>query len=150
MRIAIMSFAHLHAEGYVQNLRAIPGVELIGMADDDPARDAALIEEHYNPYAQGMTDLVAARMKQTGRAVILDVTGLRDIDTRVASALVDTAKALQLLGARTILTGIRPAVAQTLVGLGLDLAGILTKSTLQSAIAFALQSGQIAARAAAL
>ncbi|WP_437303154.1 PAS domain S-box protein [Sorangium sp. So ce388] len=82
--------------------------------------------------------------------VILDVTGLKEIDTKVASALVDTAKALQLLGARTILTGIRPAVAQTLVGLGLDLAGILTKSTLQSAIAFALQSGQIAARAAAL
>ncbi|WP_434041717.1 MULTISPECIES: PAS domain S-box protein [Sorangium] len=79
--------------------------------------------------------------------VILDVTGLKEIDTRVASALVDTARALQLLGARTILTGIRSAVAQTLVGLGLDLAGILTKSTLQSAITFALQSGQIPAHA---
>ncbi|WP_437630496.1 PAS domain S-box protein [Sorangium sp. So ce854] len=74
--------------------------------------------------------------------VILDVTGLKEIDTRVASALVDTARALQLLGARTILTGIRPAVAQTLVGLGLDLGGILTRSTLQSAIALALQGGQ--------
>ncbi|WP_437934426.1 PAS domain S-box protein [Sorangium sp. So ce341] len=79
--------------------------------------------------------------------VILDVTGLKEIDTRVASALVDTAKALQLLGARTILTGIRPAVAQTLVGLGLDLAGLITKSTLQSAISFALQSGQTPGRA---
>ncbi|WP_437964375.1 PAS domain S-box protein [Sorangium sp. So ce260] len=78
--------------------------------------------------------------------VILDVTGLKEIDTRVASALVDTARALQLLGARTILTGIRPAVAQTLVGLGLDLAGLITKSTLQSAISFALQSGQPSAR----
>lgn len=82
--------------------------------------------------------------------VILDVTGLREIDTRVASALVDTARALQLLGARTILTGIRPAVAQTLVGLGLDLAGVITKSTLQSAISFALQSGQAPVRALAL
>ncbi|KYG03751.1 anti-anti-sigma factor [Sorangium cellulosum] len=81
--------------------------------------------------------------------VILDVTGLKEIDTRVASALVDTARALQLLGARTILTGIRPAVAQTLVGLGLDLAGLITKSTLQSAISFALQSGQTPARALA-
>ncbi|WP_437605614.1 PAS domain S-box protein [Sorangium sp. So ce834] len=79
--------------------------------------------------------------------VILDVTGLKEIDTRVASALVDTARALQLLGAKTILTGIRPAVAQTLVGLGLDLAGVITKSTLQSAISFALQSGQTPARA---
>ncbi|WP_437730670.1 PAS domain S-box protein [Sorangium sp. So ce1335] len=84
-------------------------------------------------------DGVQATQVQT---VILDVTGLKEIDTRVASALVDTARALQLLGARTILTGLRPAVAQTLVGLGLDLGGILTKSTLQSAISFALQGGQ--------
>ncbi|AUX24421.1 anti-anti sigma factor protein [Sorangium cellulosum] len=77
--------------------------------------------------------------------VILDVTGLKDIDTRVAAALVDTARALLLLGARTVLTGIRPAVAQTLVGLGLDLSGIVTKGTLQSAVAFALQAGPAAA-----
>ncbi|HFB52705.1 MAG TPA: Gfo/Idh/MocA family oxidoreductase, partial [Anaerolineae bacterium] len=38
MRIGIMSFAHLHAEAYIQNLRAIPGVEMIGIADDDMAR----------------------------------------------------------------------------------------------------------------
>ena len=38
MKIGILSFAHLHAESYVQNLRAIPGVEMIGVADDDAAR----------------------------------------------------------------------------------------------------------------
>jgi len=38
IRIGIMSFAHLHAEAYIQNLRAIPGVEMIGLADDDPQR----------------------------------------------------------------------------------------------------------------
>ncbi len=38
MRIGIMSFAHLHAEAYINNLRAIPGVEMIGFADDDAAR----------------------------------------------------------------------------------------------------------------
>lgn len=74
------------------------------------------------------------------QVVILDVTGLRDLDTRVARALLDIARALQLLGAKTILTGIRPSVAQTLVGLGLDLGSIVTKGTLQSAIASALQS----------
>lgn len=37
IRIGIMSFAHLHAEAYIQNLRAIPGVEMIGLADDDPS-----------------------------------------------------------------------------------------------------------------
>lgn len=38
MRIGIMSFAHLHAEGYIGNLRRAPGVELIGFSDTDPER----------------------------------------------------------------------------------------------------------------
>jgi predicted dehydrogenase len=38
MRLAIMSFAHLHAEGYIRNLRAIPDVEMIGFADEDADR----------------------------------------------------------------------------------------------------------------
>ncbi|WP_457637662.1 Gfo/Idh/MocA family protein [Oceanithermus sp.] len=38
MRVGIMSFAHLHAEAYVQNLRRIPGVEVIGFSDTDAER----------------------------------------------------------------------------------------------------------------
>lgn len=38
MRLGIMSFAHLHAEGYLHNLRANPEIELIGFADDDAGR----------------------------------------------------------------------------------------------------------------
>ncbi len=38
MKIGIMSFAHLHAEAYIHNLRAIPGVEMIGIADDEQVR----------------------------------------------------------------------------------------------------------------
>ena len=38
MKLGIFSFAHLHAETYVGNIRSIPGVELIGVADDDTAR----------------------------------------------------------------------------------------------------------------
>lgn len=38
MRIGILSFAHLHAEAYIQNLRSIPGVEMIGIADEDMER----------------------------------------------------------------------------------------------------------------
>ena len=38
MKIGILSFAHLHAEAYIQNVRAVPGVELIGIADEDMAR----------------------------------------------------------------------------------------------------------------
>lgn len=38
MKIGILSFAHVHAEAYIHNLRAIPGLELIGLADEDEAR----------------------------------------------------------------------------------------------------------------
>lgn len=78
------------------------------------------------------------------RFVILDITGLRHVDTHVAGTLLNTARALQLLGARAVLTGIRAEVAQTLVSLGVDLGGIITLSQLQGGIAYAqrqLQSG---------
>lgn len=38
MKIGLLSFAHLHAEAYIQNLRALPGVEMIGLADEDRER----------------------------------------------------------------------------------------------------------------
>lgn len=68
-------------------------------------------------------------------AVILDVTGVAVVDTHVADALVRAARAVGLVGARVILTGIRPEVAQTLVALGADLSGITTCGTLQAGIA---------------
>jgi rsbT co-antagonist protein RsbR len=43
-----------------------------------------------------------------------------------------------LLGAQVIITGIRPEVAQTLVGMGADLSSIVTHGSLQSGIAFAM------------
>jgi predicted dehydrogenase len=52
MRIGILSFAHHHAEAYIGNLRATPGVEMIGFADDVPERGeryAALFEARQYP-----------------------------------------------------------------------------------------------------
>jgi rsbT co-antagonist protein RsbR len=71
--------------------------------------------------------------------VILDITGVQMVDTQVASALMRAAQAVKLLGARVVLTGIRPEVAQTLVGMGADLGDIVTLSNLQSGIAYVLQ-----------
>lgn len=81
-----------------------------------------------------------------GRAVevvILDVTGLQHVDTQVAGLLLQTARSLRLLGVRTVLTGIQPLVAQALIGLGLDLSGVETASTLQSAISLAMRAGAL-------
>jgi len=59
------------------------------------------------------------------------------VDTQTADTLVRAARALKLLGAEVVITGIRPDVAQTLVTLGMDLQGIVTRGTLEAGIAYA-------------
>ncbi len=75
--------------------------------------------------------------QRRARMAILDITGVPVVDTHVANGLILAAQAVRLLGARVILTGIRPEVAQTLVGLGVNLGDLITHSTLQSGIAYA-------------
>jgi rsbT co-antagonist protein RsbR len=75
---------------------------------------------------------------QAGTAII-DITGVPVVDTQVANALIRAAQAVKLLGAQVVLTGIRPEVAQTLVGLGADLSSITTCGSLQAGIAFAMR-----------
>ncbi len=71
--------------------------------------------------------------------VILDITGVRVVDTQVANAFISTATAARLLGARLILTGIQPQIAATLVALGIDLTTVTTYRSLQAAIAATLR-----------
>jgi predicted dehydrogenase len=60
MRIGILSFAHLHAEAYLGNLRATPGVEMIGVADENPDRGRQFAEQFgatlYPDYAALLAD----------------------------------------------------------------------------------------------
>jgi anti-anti-sigma regulatory factor len=86
-----------------------------------------------------METLLAGVATRHAALVILDITGVVVVDTQVARVLVDAAQAVQLLGARVILTGIGPSIAETLVHLGVDLSGIMTQSDLQSAIAWAFR-----------
>ncbi len=85
-----------------------------------------------------MDTLLTGVATRSTRIAIVDITGVSLVDSHVASALVRSAQAVKLLGAEVILTGIRAEVAQTLVSLGLDLSGLVTRSTLQSGIAYAL------------
>lgn len=72
--------------------------------------------------------------------IILDITGVAVVDTQVANMMVRAAQAVQLLGTRLILTGLRPEVAQTLVNLGVNLRGLATWSTLQMGVTSAMRS----------
>ena len=80
---------------------------------------------------------------QRTRMAILDITGVLLVDTQVANVFIQAAQAASLLGAQVVLTGIRPEVSQTLVGLGVDLRGIVTRGTLQSGIAYAMSRDEI-------
>ncbi|WP_437892897.1 PAS domain-containing protein [Sorangium sp. So ce124] len=88
---------------------------------------------------QIMETLLTGISGQRAHTAILDITGVRAVDTLVADALTRTARAAQMLGARVVLTGIRPEVARALIELGADLTGIVTMGTLQSGIAYALR-----------
>ncbi|KAB8140372.1 PAS domain-containing protein [Chloroflexia bacterium SDU3-3] len=80
------------------------------------------------------------------RTVILDITGVPVVDTQVAGAILRAAQAVKLLGAEIVLTGIRPEVAQTLVTLGADFQALVTLSSLQNGIAYALRERRLLAR----
>lgn len=84
---------------------------------------------------QTMATLVEGIEASHATVAILDITGVPVVDTQVAKTLLDVAQAARLLGARMILTGIRPEVAQSIVGLGVNLDNIATYATLQHAIA---------------
>ncbi len=82
------------------------------------------------------------------RTVILDLTGVEVIDTKTADYFVKLVRAVELLGAQAVISGIRPAVAQSLVDLGVDLGNVRTSRTLRTAIAAALSSANPASGAA--
>ena len=89
--------------------------------------------------ADAMMHAVLHGTQQHGaRTVIIDVTGMKRVDARTASALLQSASALRLIGAEVVLTGMRPDFARAIVDLDLDLAALVTKGTLQSGISYAM------------
>ncbi len=97
---------------------------LIGTIDS--ARAAQIVEQLLN----SIVDTQAS-------VVILDITGVPVIDTAVANHLIKTIQAAKMLGADTIITGISPANAQTLVTLGVDLSMMTTRGSLRSGVKLA-------------
>jgi rsbT co-antagonist protein RsbR len=73
------------------------------------------------------------------RFTIVDLTGVEDVDTQTAAYLVSLVRAIRLLGAEAIITGIRPSVARTFVSLGVDLSTIQMRSNLRSGLEYCMQ-----------
>ncbi len=84
--------------------------------------------------------LLAGIRQHRAKVVILDITGVPVVDSGVANHLNKTIQAARLKGARTIVTGISDAVAETIVDLGIDWSGIETLADLQTGLIVALNS----------
>ena len=89
---------------------------------------------------QVVMESLLQRIVETGAEIaIIDITGVPTVDTLVAQHLLKTVTAIRLMGADAIISGVRPQIAQTIVHLGLDLQGIVTKANLADALALALK-----------
>lgn len=89
--------------------------------------------------AQQFMERLLDRIVETNSSVaLLDVTGVPAVDTRTAQHLIETITSVRLLGAQAVLTGVRPAIAQTLAHLGINLADVVTRSSLAAGLRVAL------------
>jgi rsbT co-antagonist protein RsbR len=89
--------------------------------------------------ARIMEDLLTGITKYQAEIVIIDITGVPVVDTSVANHLVQTIKAASLLGAKCVVVGISSEVAQSLINLGVDLSGVVTRSNLQAGVWYAME-----------
>jgi rsbT co-antagonist protein RsbR len=81
-----------------------------------------------------MERLLQAIAGSPTRSVILDLTAVDEVDSGTADHLIRIVRAVELLGARVVVTGIRPAVAQIIASLGVDLGSIATLRNLQEGL----------------
>lgn len=87
---------------------------------------------------QFMEKLLERVVATNSPVAVVDITGVPTIDTQTAQHLIETVSAVRLLGTQVILTGVRPAIAQALVHLGIDLSDITTRSSLAAGLRVAL------------
>lgn len=80
--------------------------------------------------------------------VIIDLTGVEVVDTKTADNLIKLVRKVELIGARCVVTGIRPSVAETLVEIGVDFTGLTTLRNLKHGLQGALGSRSAARRGA--
>ncbi len=84
--------------------------------------------------AEMTESLLAAIVEKKADCAIIDITGIQVMDTGTADHFLRMARAVRLLGANCVLTGINPAIAQTIIHMGVDLSGVVTHRTMRNAL----------------
>ncbi|USK34136.1 STAS domain-containing protein [Bacillus sp. F19] len=88
---------------------------------------------------QIMENLLTGVVKHRVQVVLIDITGVPVVDTMVAHHIIQASEAVRLVGAKCLIVGIRPEIAQTIVNLGIDLSQVITKNSLQKGMEAALE-----------
>ncbi|AJD90148.1 hypothetical protein JMA_08310 [Jeotgalibacillus malaysiensis] len=86
-----------------------------------------------------MENLLEGVVSHRAEVVLIDITGVPVVDTMVAHHIIQAAEAVHLVGAKCMLVGIRPEIAQTIVNLGIDLDRFITTSTMKKGVELALE-----------
>jgi len=90
-----------------------------------------------------ITQNLLARVVETqSKFAIVDLTGVNEMDPGTAEHIVRIIGAVRLLGARSVITGIQPAVARSMISLGVDLSSILTRANLRDGLRTCLSVGR--------
>lgn len=87
---------------------------------------------------QIMENLLQGVVKHRAQVVLIDITGVPVVDTMVAHHIIQASEAVRLVGAKCLIVGIRPEIAQTIVNLGINLEQLITKNSLQKGVDAAL------------
>jgi rsbT co-antagonist protein RsbR len=104
--------------------KSIAMVPLVGIIDS--AKSQKLMEDMLNNIKVNETKII-----------ILDILGIAVVDSAVAAHLIKITRATRLMGCETIISGISPSIAQTMVNLGIDTEQMTTTSTLKNALTLA-------------
>jgi rsbT co-antagonist protein RsbR len=110
-------------------------VPLVGIVDSSRATEL-------------MDQLLREVVRKRARYAILDLTGVDTVETQTAAYLINLVRAVRLLGAAAIITGIRPTVAQTIVSLDADLSEVPIRSNLRSGLDYCMRQISSGARPA--
>ena len=81
-----------------------------------------------------MESLLSRIEADRAKVVVIDVTGVLAIDSQVSHHLIQMIRAIGLMGAEAILTGIRPEIARALTNLNIDLGDVITRSSLSEGL----------------
>ena len=90
--------------------------------------------------AQDIMDASLDKIAETqARIFILDISGVGVVDTAVANYLIKVTKATRLMGCLSTISGVSPAIAQTITELGIDVGNVRTTANMRDALSLALK-----------